>query len=55
MKLIKPSEISAKILTLLDESNERVILVSPYMKIPKWDKLLAMVCGKYAAYQHWQQ
>ncbi|MDF1575621.1 MAG: hypothetical protein P1P86_10585 [Bacteroidales bacterium] len=40
MKLIKPSEISAKILTLLDESNERVILVSPYMKISKWYKLL---------------
>ena len=40
MILIKPSEISAKILTLPDESNERVILVSPYMKISKWYKLL---------------
>jgi len=40
MKLIKPSEISAKILTMLQESNERVILVSPYMRISKWYKLL---------------
>jgi hypothetical protein len=39
MKLIKPSEISARILTLLDESDERVILVSPYMKIAKWYRL----------------
>lgn len=40
MKLIKSSEISARIFTLLDESFERVILVSPYMKISKWYKLL---------------
>ena len=39
MKLVKPSEISARILTLLDESDERVIFVSPYMKIAKWYKL----------------
>jgi len=39
MKLIKPSEISARILTLLDESNERVIIVSPYIKISKWYKI----------------
>jgi hypothetical protein len=36
MKLLKPSEISARILTLLDESDDKVILVSPYMKISKW-------------------
>ncbi|MFO7671328.1 MAG: hypothetical protein R6W31_16840 [Bacteroidales bacterium] len=40
MKMIKPSEISARILTLLDESDERVILVSPYMKISRWYKFL---------------
>ncbi len=40
MKLIKPSEISARILTLLDESDERVVIVSPYMKISKWYKFL---------------
>ncbi len=38
MELIKPSEISARILTLLDESDERVIIVSPYMNISKWYK-----------------
>jgi len=40
MKLIKPSEISARILTLLDESDERIIIVSPYMKISKWYKFV---------------
>ena len=40
MKLIKPTEISARILTLLDESDERVIIVSPYMKISKWYKFI---------------
>jgi hypothetical protein len=40
MKLLKPFEISAKILTLMAESDESVILVSPYMKISKWYKLL---------------
>ncbi|MCP4313152.1 MAG: hypothetical protein GY790_17980 [Bacteroidetes bacterium] len=45
MKLIKPSEISAKILTLLDESDERVILVSPYLKISKWYKFIKKVNG----------
>lgn len=40
MKLIKPFEISAKILTLLDETINRLIIVSPYMKISKWYKLL---------------
>jgi len=40
MKLINPSEISGKILTLLEECEERVIIVSPYMKISKWYRLL---------------
>ncbi|BAX82441.1 phospholipase D-like domain-containing protein [Labilibaculum antarcticum] len=40
MKLIKPSEISSKIMTLLEESDEFVLLVSPYVKISKWYKLL---------------
>ena len=43
MKLIKPSEISARILTLLEESDERVIIVSPYMKISKWYKFMNKV------------
>ena len=43
MKLIKPSEISARILTLLEESDERVVIVSPYMKISKWYKFMNKV------------
>lgn len=43
MKLIKPSEISAKILSLLDESDEWVVLVSPYMKISKWYKFIKKI------------
>lgn len=39
MEFIKPSEISGRILTLLEESNNRVIIVSPYMKISKWYKM----------------
>ncbi len=38
--MINPSEISARILTLLDESEVRVVIVSPYMKISKWFKLV---------------
>ncbi len=45
MKLINPSEISAGILTLLDESDERVIIVSPYMKISKWFKFVHKMNG----------
>lgn len=43
MKLIKPSEISARIFTLLDESDERVMIVSPYLKISKWYKFINKV------------
>ena len=43
MKLIKPYEISSRILTLLDESDERVIIVSPYMRISKWYKFVNKV------------
>lgn len=39
MKFIKPDEISGKILTLLEEANEYVVIVSPYVKISKWYKL----------------
>lgn len=40
MIFIKPSEIAAKIMTLLDESDEFVLFVSPYIKIAEWPKLL---------------
>lgn len=39
MKLIKPSQISGEILTLFDEADEKVIIVSPYCKMSKWYKL----------------
>lgn len=40
MKFIKPSEISSKVMTLIEESDEFVVLVSPYVKISKWYKLV---------------
>ncbi len=40
MELIKPYEISSRILTLLEESEKRVIIVSPYVKISKWYKFI---------------
>lgn len=43
MKLIKPSEISSKIMSLIEESDQFVILVSPYVKISKWYKLLKKI------------
>lgn len=39
MKLIKSQEISGKILSLIHESEEKVIIVSPYFKILGWIKL----------------
>lgn len=45
MKLIKPTEISAQILTLLDESTERVVIVSPYIKMSNWHKLSKRICA----------
>ncbi|MGB0432514.1 MAG: hypothetical protein ACPGLV_18705 [Bacteroidia bacterium] len=40
MKFIKPSEISSKIMTMIDETDEFLYLVSPYIKIAKWYKLI---------------
>lgn len=39
MKLIKPKQISGEIMTLLDEADEKVIIVSPYIQTKKWTKL----------------
>lgn len=41
MKLIKPNQISGEILTLFDEADKEVLIVSPYCKISKWYKLLS--------------
>ena len=40
MEFIKPSEISGKIMSLIDESDKFVLMVSPYIRIAKWYKLL---------------
>lgn len=43
MKLIKPKEISGKIMTLIEEADEKLILVSPYWKIAYWTKFLKTI------------
>lgn len=43
MKLIKPSEVSSKIMTLIEESEEKIILISPYVKVAKWYKLVKKI------------
>ena len=40
MQLIKPSLISGEIMTLIEEADEKVVLICPYVKIKKWYKLL---------------
>jgi len=39
MLLIKPSEISGRIMTLIEESEKCLVLISPYVKVSKWYKL----------------
>jgi len=39
MQLINPSEISSKIMTMIEDCESKLILVSPYVKISKWYKL----------------
>lgn len=43
MKLIKPNEISGKIMTLIEESDEYTILISPYVNLEKWYKLTKVI------------
>lgn len=40
MKFIKPNSVSGEILNLLDEANEKMVLVSPYCKFDKWYRLI---------------
>lgn len=40
MKLLKPSQISGEIMTLIQEADSKLVIVSPYYKIDKWKKLL---------------
>lgn len=39
MELIQPAEISGKIMTLIDQAKEELIIVSPYNKFTYWKKL----------------
>ena len=43
MKLIKPAEISAKIMTLIDDAERELIIVSPYNNITGWEKLIRRI------------
>lgn len=43
MQFIKPSEISSKIMTLIEESDKFVLIVSPYVKISRWYKLIKKI------------
>lgn len=40
MQLIKPRQISGEIMTLIEEADKKVILVSPYFKVKNWHKLI---------------
>lgn len=40
MHLIKPSQISGQIMTLIEEADSKIILVSPYFRVSKWYKFL---------------
>lgn len=41
MKYIHPMEIASKIMTLIDLSNEHLVIVSPYVNFKRWDKMKA--------------
>lgn len=45
MELLKPNLISGEILTLIEEAKERIVLVSPYVKISKWFRLVNKIKG----------
>lgn len=40
MQIINPNEIGSKISTLIAESNEKFIVVSPYIDITQWKKII---------------
>jgi hypothetical protein len=39
MKFIPPMEISSRIMTLIEDADKHLIIVSPYFNIGKWDKM----------------
>ncbi|OBY65983.1 phospholipase D-like domain-containing protein [Polaribacter vadi] len=40
MKIINPNEIGSKISTLISESQEKIVVVSPYLGLSTWKKIL---------------
>lgn len=43
MEIIKPSEISGKIMSLIDEATQFVVIVSPYYNLGRWQKLTSRI------------
>lgn len=41
MRTIKPAEISGKIISLIDEADKELVVISPYNDFEHWDKLAA--------------
>jgi hypothetical protein len=39
MRFIKPAEIASRIMSLMDEAENTLIIISPYNKIAKWEKM----------------
>ncbi len=39
MKFIQPLEIASKIMTLIEEAEKELIIISPYVEISKWNKM----------------
>lgn len=40
MQIVKPRQISGDIMTLIEEADEKVIIISPYFKVKNWYKML---------------
>jgi len=40
MLIIKPRQISGEIMTLIEEADKKVILITPYFKVKNWHKML---------------
>ncbi len=51
MELIQPAEISGKIMTLIDQAKEVIIIVSPYNKFTYWpnDHIAAKTANNFAS------
>lgn len=43
MHLIKPGQISGEIMTLIDEADKKLTIISPYCKVNKWYKFLKKI------------